>query len=292
MGAGKTKRPTQNLAAGRPPVLKKPQSMSRKSTRALINSLHNLEKRKQQATARGDDAEIARITAEVVALGGIDKYQQASLQGQRRDRGGDSSSVLLNWLKPIEPSIRPPAATFTLRMLEVGALSTSNACARSRLFDVERIDLNSREQGIQQQDFMKRPLPKDDSDRFHVISLSLVLNFVPDPTGRGDMLRRTLNFLHAPLPAFASPLDSYFPCLFMVLPAPCIQNSRYLDDAKLQEIMSCIGFEMIQAKMTQKLAYYLWRRTAAGTGAMCDLPKVQLRRGSWRNNFAIVLKPS
>ena len=72
-------------------------------------------------------------------------------------------------------------------MLEVGALSTSNACSRSGLFEIERIDLNSQAEGITQQDFMERPLPKDSSEQFEIISLSLVLNYVPDAIGkRGD----------------------------------------------------------------------------------------------------------
>lgn len=210
---------TKSLAAGRPPTVRKPKSISRKATKTLINSHHILEKKKAQAVARGDRAAEAAIDAEIAALGGIEKYQQASLQGQRLDRGGDSSRILMEWLHPIDLNLLSSTEP-RLRMLEVGALSTMNACSRSGIFDMERIDLNSQSDGILQQDFMKRPLPKDDSERFDIISLSLVLNFVPDATGRGEMLLRTLQFLKQPGTQCLSTLREFFPSLFMVLPAP------------------------------------------------------------------------
>ncbi|KAI0835551.1 putative methyltransferase-domain-containing protein [Hypoxylon sp. FL0890] len=213
----------KNLAAGRPPTARKPRSMSRKATKTLINSLHLLEKKKAQAIAKGDRATETAIDAEIAALGGIEKYQQASLQGQRLDRGGDSSHVLMEWLKSTDPTFF--SSVVPLKMLEVGALSTTNACSRSGIFDMERIDLNSQSDGIKQQDFMKRPLPKDDSERFDIISLSLVLNFVPDAIGRGAMLLRTLDFLKQPNMTRPFELRDLFPSLFMVLPAPVSQVS-------------------------------------------------------------------
>ncbi|KAI1448435.1 putative methyltransferase-domain-containing protein [Annulohypoxylon stygium] len=225
--AVKKKGRTKNLAAGRPPTARKPKSISRKATKALINSHHLLEKKKSQAVARGDRTAEAAIHNEIAALGGIERYQQASLQGQRLDRGGDSSHVLMEWIQPMDSGPLFSAGTSAetrLKMLEVGALSTANMCSRSGLFDMERIDLNSQSDGIIQQDFMKRPLPKNDSERFDIISLSLVLNFVPDATGRGEMLLRTLDFLKQPDKGCSSGLRELFPSLFMVLPAPVSQS--------------------------------------------------------------------
>ena len=96
----KKKRPVKSLARGRPPTVQKPKTISRRATKAVINSLHVLEKRKAQALAKGDEAAAAAVDAEITALGGIEKYQQASLQGQRNDRGGDSSAKRREWLKP------------------------------------------------------------------------------------------------------------------------------------------------------------------------------------------------
>lgn len=300
MGINKKKRPKLNLSAGRPPTLQKPKSISRKATRTLINQIHTLEKRKKQAVQNGDKATEIALEAEIASLGGIEKYQQASLQGQRTDRGGDSSKVLLDWLKPIEDGLKEiagsnPGSPQRLRMLEVGALSTTNECSRSGYFDITRIDLNSQGEGILQQDFMERPLPRDDSERFDIISLSLVLNFVPEPKGRGDMLLRTLDFLREPSRVESSKagLKSYFPSLFLVLPAPCVTNSRYLDGEKLTAIMESLGYQATKFKTTQKLVYYLWTRTTDQPPLLSSksgFTKREIRSGASRNNFAIVLK--
>ncbi|KAK9771108.1 putative 25S rRNA adenine-N(1) methyltransferase [Seiridium cardinale] len=287
--AVKKKRPSRNLAHGRPPTLQKPKSISRQATKALINAHHVLEKRKAQAVSKGDTAQQSAIDKEISALGGIEKYQQASLQGQRNDRGGDSSRVLMEWLKPALPALRDMTAN-PLRMLEVGALSTINDCSKSRLFAMERIDLNSQGEGILQQDFMARPLPTDDSGRFDIISLSLVLNFVPDAQGRGNMLLRTLEFLRLP-GTHGSELGNFFPSLFLVLPAPCVTNSRYMDESRLEAIMTSLGYTKTKSKLTQKLVYYLWTRTNARAPKL-EFSKTQIRTGGSRNNFAIILHGS
>lgn len=292
MAVKKKQKARQNLAAGRPPTIQKPQSIKRKATKSLINKHHLLEKRKLQAIAKGDKVAEAAISAEIEALGGLQKYQQASLQGQREDRGGDSSRVLLDWLESKKLSNSLGGEKGKLRMLEVGALSTDNACSKSNLFDIERIDLNSQGEGILQQDFMERPLPKDDSERFDIISLSLVLNYVPDPRGRGDMLRRTLQFLYDSPSHQSSAVAAMFPSLFLVLPAPCVTNSRYLDENRLEAIMASLGYTKIMDKTTQRLVYYLWKRESAPAKPALseDFPKREIRSGSTRNNFAIVLK--
>ncbi|KAI0180285.1 putative methyltransferase-domain-containing protein [Hypoxylon sp. FL1284] len=208
-----------SLAAGRPPTAQKPKSISRKATKALINAHHVLDKKRAQAVAKGDRAAEDAINSRINDLGGIEKYQLASLQGQRLDRGGDSSRILMDWLNS-SASMSISSTDPRLKMLEVGALSTKNACSASGIFDVERIDLNSQSDGIIQQDFMKRPLPKDDLERFDMISLSLVLNFVPDAVARGAMLCRTLDFLKQPGTQYSSSQRDLFPSLFTVLPAP------------------------------------------------------------------------
>ena len=276
----------KSLRSGRPPTSRLLASISRKASRAAISRHHQLEKRKAQAISSGDSATAEVLDQEIAAFGGIARYQQASLQGQRYDRGGDSSRVLMDWLKPltVDPKSR------RLRMLEVGALSTSNACSKSGLFGMERIDLNSQGEGILQQDFMKRPPAKTDEERFDIISLSLVLNYVPDHRERGQMLLKTLDFLREPETAEGSPLESSFPALFLVLPEPCLANSRYLDEKRLEAIMKSLGYEKAQSKATRRLIYYLWRRARGMPEFIPDYLKKEIRPGPSRNNFAIVLQ--
>lgn len=278
----------KSLASSRPPTAKttqKAKTLSRRATKALINKHHLLEKKKQQAIIQGDEAAEAAIDAEIVTSGGILAYQEASLQGQRSERGGDSSRVLVNWLGSASSTLKARP----LRMLEVGALSTDNACSKCGYFDVERIDLNSQEKEILQQDFMERPLPKSDDERFDIISLSLVLNYVPDPTSRGDMLLRTLDFLRGPDTAFDSSLSPYFPSLFLVLPLPCVSSSRYLNETKLKAMMDSLGYSLVESKLSRRLAYYLWKRQRKMPDLIPHWAKREINPGHQRNNFAIVI---
>lgn len=299
MVSGK-KQTLKSLKAGRPPLSRSSRTMSRKASRSLINSHHQLDKRRLQAITKGNKVEAAAITEELAKLGGLSHYQQASLQGQSHERGGDTSKILLQWLPESVLNLcgRP------LKMLEVGALSTSNACSTSGIFDVVHIDLHSQGSGILQQDFMERPLPQpsgedgsEKGDRFDIISLSLVLNFVPDGAGRGQMLARTVSFLRdqsrraTPL---SDPEDELiFPCLFVVLPRSCVTNSRYFTTERFEELMSALGYVNIRAKQTQKLTYTLWRQDGRKSeGRLASFPKKEINPGKTRNNFVITLDGS
>lgn len=287
----KSKKP-KSLSHGRPPtIVKPPPSLSSKATRTLIRTHHNLHKQKAIAEKAGDTVKVAQLETEIEKHGGIEKYQTASLLGQGKERGGDSSRILMDWLKPVVPMLKAREDADRLRLLEVGALSVSNACSKSGCFDIERIDLNSQAEGILQQDFMERPLPKLNDEKFEIISLSLVLNYVPDQENRGKMLRRTLDFLKKPLGQDQEELQKVFPALFLVLPSPCVTNSRYMDEAKLEAIMNSLGYVKEQYKISNKLVYYLWRVADFTAKAKKEaFKKVELRAGGTRNNFAIVLK--
>jgi len=279
----------KSLSSGRPPNAIKPKaSLSSQATRTLIRTHHQLNKQLGAAKAKCDHAEASQIQKRIDDLGGLKSYQQASIQGQSNDRGGDSSTVLMAWLHHLDKALsdmRPK-----LRLLEVGALSTRNACSRSGLFDVQRIDLNSQAEGILQQDFMQRPLPKSHAEKFDIISLSLVVNYVPDAARRGEMLRRTCQFLDtAHQDSGTSEMKVNFPALFLVLPAPCITNSRYMDEARLKSIMQSLGYTLLQRKQTAKLVYYLWHMSQPAASSAMHFPKEEVNPGVTRNNFSIVL---
>lgn len=260
--------------------------MSRKASRTLINKHHQLEKQRRQAESKGDKEAEALITAEVEKLGGLDHYQKASLQGQSIDRGGDTSRVLLDWL-PVSDLRKRDGP---LKMLEIGALSTQNACSKSGIFEVTHIDLNSQEPGIEQQDFMERPLPTDGSEKFDILSLSLVLNFVPDAAGRGQMLLRTLSFLRTATDGLSESAEGLFPSLFLVLPRSCVDNSRYFTEAKLEELMKALGYAQVKRKMTQKLAYWLWTRVHGLPMRIPEFTKKEINPGKTRNNFVVTFR--
>lgn len=210
--------------------------------------------------------------------------------------------MLVEWLK--ESGLEIPAVE-KYRILEIGALSPSNACSRSKFFDVERIDLHSQHPDILEQDFMERAAPGTgeelENKGFDVVSLSLVVNYVPDAAGRGEMLGRVGRFLRRGEKKERvgwlkesngekeEAAKGLFPALFLVLPASCVGNSRYLDEGRLEGILRSLGFVRVKRKMSTKLVYYLWRFEGFNGVNEVAFPKEEVRKGRDRNNFAIVL---
>ncbi|KAL6708159.1 25S rRNA (adenine2142-N1)-methyltransferase [Coniothyrium glycines] len=281
------------LAHGRPPSSKVKERMTSERSRTIIRTHHRLQKEHAAAVKRGDFKSAEELAATIEKNGGIKIYQAASKQGQAKDRGGDSSKLLVDWLQELQvlktmQGASAKAGTSILRCLEVGALSIKNEISKfSTSIEMTRIDLNSQGPGIEKQDFMDRPLPQTDDQRFDIISLSLVLNYVPDAAGRGEMLKRVTKFLRRiDLPS--DPVTATLPVLFLVLPLPCVDNSRYLNEETLLQIMRNLGFTRRFSKNTSKLCYYLFIWTAQSTSRTTQ--KRKLRDGVRLNNFCIVVE--
>ncbi|KAI4109487.1 MAG: hypothetical protein L6R37_000462 [Teloschistes peruensis] len=308
MAPTKKRKKPNLLSHTRPPAFNKAPSLSSQATRSLIRKHHTLQKQLHTARHGGDSANAEKLEQEVASSGGLQKYQQASLQGQSASRGGDSSKILMEWLRPVilplySDAAAPHAQRKKLKMLEVGALKTDNACARSGWFDVRRIDLRSQHPGIEEVDFMEMDVPDmgGKGEGYDVVSLSLVVNFVGDPVGRGEMLKRVERFLRVDsLGGEEEEEDGlvvvavrklFFPSLFLVLPAPCVMNSRYLDEERLEGMMGMLGYVRVRRKVSKKLVYYLWRYEGRSEGGgIKGFKKQEIRPGGARNNFAIVLQ--
>lgn len=269
--------------------------MTSERSRTIIRTHHTLQKEHAAALKRGDTKLAEDLALAIEKNGGIKAYQAASKQGQAKDRGGDSSKILVDWLQQsqlLHPNTRSrdSAEMAPLECLEVGALSTANEISKfPSVINMTRIDLNSQGPGIEKQDFMERPPPTTDDERFDIISLSLVLNYVPDAPGRGEMLKRVTEFLR-PRSSRVSPDEptTVLPALFLVLPLPCIQNSRYIDGELLLHIMVSLGFTMRHNKITPKLCYYLFTLTTNPTPT--KVQKKKIRDGPTMNNFCIIVE--
>lgn len=283
------------LSHGRPPVSKPKERMTSLRSRTIIRTHHRLQKEQAIALKKGDVKQAASIAKAIEENGGIEVYQAASKQGQSKDRGGDSSQLLVDWLRDAkvlkeerkENKETSPRTSSMLRCLEVGSLSTKNVISKyPDQVEMTRIDLNSQGAGIEKQDFMKRPIPSSPDNGFDILSLSLVLNYVPDPIGRGEMLKRISQFLRHTSTAEKS-LETVLPTLFLVLPLPCVENSRYLDEQLLLAIMTSLGFSLTKSKKTTKLCYYLFALTT--TSNRVKFPKRKVRDGPAMNNFCVVV---
>eukprot|EP01043_Picozoa_sp_COSAG02_P001383 COSAG02_NODE_29_length_51136_cov_346.293317_18_plen_413_part_00 len=269
------------------------------------------------------------LRAEQEALGGLDAYQKASLAGESTQAYAQFSAA--EWVleelsgKPLtathksaqrtEPIQLPGGPdrpdTPALQLLDVGAIvnhyppepeqepglapgglrshsTLGPTLPGGRRLHVTSIDLNPQEECVLKADFFdfaeeQLRLPRDASSggRYDVVVLSLVMNFVGDPAMRGVMLRR------------CSELLAEGGLLFLVLPEPCLYNSRYLKFGVFEKMMRSCGVPILPGgwKRTSKLFFALCRRTerSAEREPPRSFGKKLLRNGGGMNNFCILL---
>lgn len=86
-------------------------AVSHRVTQTTISTFHVLLKRqarlsKLQSFPESRNAkqaeELAAVINEIDELGGLDRYQDASKLGQSTERGGDTSRVLISWLRELK----------------------------------------------------------------------------------------------------------------------------------------------------------------------------------------------
>ncbi|KAH6918785.1 nucleolus protein [Coprinopsis sp. MPI-PUGE-AT-0042] len=291
----KRKTPIASSSSSTSSKTSKTSSSKPQATRTVIREFHVLLKRQtflqKRLSQQGTSAQHADIRKEleeieqrIEELGGLEGYQRMSAIGQNEDRGGGSHKLFIEWMK--EEGVHEIKGKEKLQLLEVGALKPDNYASVSSWISVSPIDLNSRHPQIHKQDFLLLP-PSENLGKWDAISLSLVLNFVPDAKDRGKMLRLCWDFLKE---------DGL---LFIALPLPCLSNSRYLDFSHFTFLMHEVGFAQLKEKWkaTGKMAYYLYRKTTQGQNSHLTpedkrqlFSKKEVLRTGNRNNFCILLE--
>ncbi|THH15603.1 hypothetical protein EW146_g4905 [Bondarzewia mesenterica] len=176
------------------------------ASRTIIRKFHVLLKRQRQLQKEPQNVEnvqaLAEIDTEIEDLGGLSAYQRMSSIGQGKDRGGGSEKILVAWLR--EMGWGELKGNGKHRLLEVGALKPDNYQSCSAWLDVTPIDLRSRHPSILEQDFLLID-PEENNGKWDIISLSLVVNFVPDAKDRGRMLILAHSFLRTDGVLFLAP---------------------------------------------------------------------------------------
>lgn len=174
------------------------------------------------------------------------------------------------------------------KILEVGAINTEMIEAAKRSSDdpnkttisVRAIDIQSQHLDIEELDFFA--LDEAQATTYNAIVCSMVLNCVPTPEQRGDMLRK----LHRHLKP-----DSL---LFLTIPLTCMTLSEYMDRQRFNSILTYLGYTMVEEKQSPKVAFLVLKfnpasRDCNGVKKFHEL--VTIRRGKkYRNKFGIVLK--
>ncbi|KAI0256510.1 hypothetical protein BJV78DRAFT_1117288 [Lactifluus subvellereus] len=257
---------------------KRGSSSTRRTSRTVIRKFHSL--LKQQQGAQGDT--LANVNREIEELGGLETYQRMSCIGQSSDRGGGSEKVLIGWLKQLGWAAADRKEKGKHRLLEVGAVRPDNYRACASWMNVTAIDLHPRHPSILEQDFLLMDHQSKHRGAWDIISLSLVLNFIPDGKDRGRALIQAHSMLRSGGLCFLS------------LPLPCVNNSRYMTLEHMRELMDMIGFSQLEERWKPggKMIYWLYQkrplqRAESRVDERFSRKKV-LRQGD-RNNFCVLL---
>jgi 25S rRNA (adenine2142-N1)-methyltransferase len=257
----------------------------------LIKSYHTLNKRLEQnardasLTDKERQREGEKIKEEQQALGGIERYQQASMYGAKSKQFNCAS-----WVEPLlkehffGKDKRP-------RILDVGAID--NQYQDYNWFDAVAIDLNSQHPSVQKADFFDfghDHILEAKEKPFDALILSLVLNFQGDPRKRGDML------------ALAADERLLTGLLFLALPSASLDNSRYCDEEYLILICKTLCLELVERRQSAKLTLLTFRRTGTFQAYNAqtktfdygdkEMGRSPAKPGKQRNNFAVMLKTS
>ena len=290
----------------------------------MISTYHSLIRQREQLRPDEPTsaAELAELEEDIEDLGGLAVYQAASMRGHsdRRFRFNTSKWVVQRlsergdpWRAPLAAALRSrrqrthndPAAATALtstardgddshsppslnsflvparpsaavaagrpRLLDVGAM-TNHYLPWAHLMDVLAIDLHPQHPSVLALDFFHLPFSSL-AQSFDAVVLSLVLNFVPSVARRGVMLRR------------ASALMKVGGALFVVLPAACLANSRWVDEGVMRELLSLCGVEVVGVRESPRLVLVEGTKVAE-PGRRGYRPKL-VRRGASHNNFSI-----
>jgi 25S rRNA (adenine2142-N1)-methyltransferase len=233
-----------------------------------IARFHTLEK---ELARTEDEGKRRQLLREQEKLGGLKAYQDASLFGGDRQRGGETGKWSAQALAEALGSQDP------IRLLDVGALSGSSY-EKSGWISTTSIDINPRSDAVLKYDFFDYPRPAAEQERFDVVALSLVLNFVGDLGDRGRMLVHAHDYVKRQ--------GGY---LFVALPLACVDNSRYLDHARFRAILASCGWSVVRQDDSARLTRWLCRQESKSWDGV-EWKKKEIKKGVKLNNFCIVVR--
>ncbi|CAH1773577.1 unnamed protein product [Owenia fusiformis] len=277
-GSSAKKKKSKRKHASRRPVTYVKQN--KKAHSEVISTLHNLNKAIESTKANPSltkaekEAHIKELQKDVEEAGGIAVYQVASKRGESKHGSFNSAKWVVKTLK--KHKVKPASVEEKhLQLLDVGALDENYQKWKSWIC-ATAIDLNPQSPAILQADFLD--FKKDVSQVYDVIVLSLVLNFAGDPIIRGKMLKQARRLCK---------IDGH---VLIVLPLPCVKNSRYMTHDLLKEIMVSLGFTCIDSHDSKRLAFMMFKKSAGAAVTHKVFPKKEMKNGVKMNNFTIVIK--
>ena len=206
-------------------------------------------------------------------IGGRQAYQEASVLTTTRHRP-------CKWVFSVltKQGLRPKRSQPALRLLEVGAVNTQFLSVP--WLDVRAIDIKSQHPRIEQIDFFSM----EPESSYDAVVLSMVLNCVPSPRKRGQMLALVRKHL---LPGGQ---------LFLMIPRRCIEASRFCTSGVLIEALSLLCMRVVETKLSPKIAFFCAEKMAPQRAVdsalrLSDPPKPLKGRAGYPDPFAISFSP-
>ncbi|CAM9372594.1 unnamed protein product, partial [Ectocarpus fasciculatus] len=186
---------------------------SRRIARIVTSSFHDITRSLKIAeeelaaaneVTRSDLARrVTELKSELTQMGGRHKYQEASIISTKHHQ---TSKWMIQSIKTLRPDYKD-RGEHKLALLEVGAIN--NQLLRCPWLNVRAVDLNSQHPYIEEIDYFDvTPDPIYD-----FIVASMVVNCVPEPSRRAEMLSRFCS--HLKPRSLTEPLGGV---LFLVLP--------------------------------------------------------------------------
>ena len=271
----------------------------------LIRDFHVIEKRiaaldrdpKFSGDPEARARERTRLEAKLTSLGGIDAYQKASLSGERQFSFNSAHWVLDELCErrvQIKEQLLEKGTKPVCTLLDVGAIKNKydpkiepRVRQLTSIFPLQTtsIDLNPQDKTVIKANFLDFARGQSPGS-FNVVVLSLCINFEGNPAKRGEMLRQAAHLL---------PEGGL---CFVLLPAPCIENSRYMNLNLFLKTMRVVGLELAEHPVSKqpshktagKLFYAVACKRAAIAQPHIAIKRTLCRGGKHRNNFCIIVK--
>jgi len=214
---------------------------SRRIARQVTSSYHAI-RNEMESLGGADQRRRTELEAQLLAIGGTDAYQQASVTSTAHFKTS-------RWVLAMVAKYSPPPNGKKLEVLEVGAINIQ-LFAASHL-NVRAIDVNSQHPRIEEIDFFDI-LPTQSYD---CVVSSMVVNCVTRAEGRGDMISR-----------LAGHLRDEKSLLLLALPTRCV-NSPLLGPDALALLLRGLGLLVLETRLTPKVSFYTLRLSSSSPGA-------------------------
>ena len=245
-------------------------------TTAFHRLTHELDRVRSSTTldAETKQQQIQDLEQQLEEAGGRKAYQDASIVNTSLFRTSKYVTSVLTRL-----GLRRSSGEALPTLLEVGAINCQ--LVTNKWLQVDAIDINSRHPKIQQINFFDYPIIEN---KYDCLVCSMVINCIPTPTERGQLLLDCRQHLK---------VGGYY---FIMLPLLCLNSTPYVNGKEqFRRGIQSIGFRFVEEKITNKVGLFLFQKVEdMKMGLSCSIfpnpPRVVVRsnrKKKFHSDFAI-----